>query len=98
MAITNKDNAIKVRVMSLAKQLKLEKKSDKEIIYAIAGICGISHRTASEHFHAWKAQETLSELGFNEECQHDWSNAFATSDGLTKECRLCHKTEDIKLK
>ena len=95
MTISNIDNALKVRIMNLVRQIK--GKSDKEIIYSIAGMCGISYRTASEHFHAWKAQQTLLELGFEEKCLHDWSSSFGTAGGLVKECRLCHKTEEVKV-
>ena len=93
MAITKKDLALKNRIGCLIEQF--HGKSDKEIIYLIAGVCKISHRTASEHFHAIKAKQTLLESGFKEECIHDWSNAFGTSSGLVKECRLCGKTKNV---
>ena len=94
MAITQKDAALKMRVKNLMKQFL--DKPNKEAIYAIAGLCGISQRTASEHFHAFKAQETLKEFGFEEKCEHDWSQAFGTAGGLVKECRLCGKTEEVQ--
>ncbi len=96
MAITKKDMMLKARVENLTKQFK--DKTDKETIYLIAGICEISHRTASEHFHAAKARQTLLDSGFEEKCEHNWSNYFATPGGLCKECRLCHKTKFAKSK
>ena len=29
-------------------------------------------------------------------CPHDWSNWFATSGGLARECKICHKKEEKK--
>ncbi len=93
MAITQKDAALKARIKNLMKQFV--GKPDKEAIYAIAGVCGISQRTTSEHFHAFKAQQALKEFGFKEKCEHDWSQAFGTAGGLVKECRLCGRTEEV---
>lgn len=71
--------------------LQEKEKTDKEIIYSISGICGISHRTASEQFKAFKAQKTLADLGIDikTSCEHEWSNYFSTPGGLAAECRLC---------
>lgn len=95
MARTHKDAALKSRIENLIKQFK--DKTIKETIYLIAGICGISYRTASEHVYAFNAQKTLYESGFKEKCEHDWSNASSTPGGLCKECRLCGKTKFIEL-
>ncbi len=91
MPKTTTDMQKKVRIMNLIENFK--DKTDKEMIYMIAGMCGVSHRTASEHFHAYKAQKTLRESGFVEKCEHDWSNYFCTPGGLAKECRICGRTE-----
>lgn len=94
MAKTQKDVYLRNRIESLTKQLY--DKPDNEVIDAIAGICGISLRTASEHFRAVKAQKKLLDSGFKEECAHDWSTAFMTPGGLVSECRLCGKKKEIK--
>lgn len=31
-------------------------------------------------------------------CTHDWSNWFATSEGLGRECKICHKIENKAVK
>lgn len=96
MAKTNRDMILKARIEQIIKNFK--NKTDKEIIYLIAGQCGITHRTASEHFHSYKAQKTLKESGFKEKCSHDWSNWFSTPGGLAKECGMCGKTKFAKMK
>ena len=96
MARTNRDMQLKYRIEQIIKQFK--DKPDKELIYILAGHCGISHRTASEHFNAFKAQQTLKESGFVEKCGHEWSSFFCTPGGLVKECKLCRKTEFAKIK
>ena len=95
MAITKRDMLLKSRIENLLKQF--QDKPDKEVIYLISGLCKISHRVASENFHAFKAKQTLLASGFKDNCTHDWSNAFATPGGLCKECRLCGITEFIEV-
>jgi len=34
----------------------------------------------------------------NNDCAHDWSNAFSTPGGLMRECNICHKTESVNIK
>ena len=97
MAKTKNDIELQSRIKSLSSQLTEKGKTKEEIIEMIAGVCGISLRTASEHYRAWKAQQTLKEMGFNEECAHEWSNAFGTAKGLARECLRCHKVEDVSL-
>jgi len=95
MAKTKKDTMLKNRIKNLMNQFK--DKDDKEVIYGIAGICNIAHRTASEHFHSIKSQQTLLQSGFKENCEHDWSNAFTTAGGLCKECLLCGEIKFINI-
>ena len=95
MAITKRDFLLKNRIENLLKQFK--DKPDKEVIYLLAGLCKISHRTASEHFHAFKARQTLKKEGFVDNCTHDWSVPFATPGGLCKECRLCGETKFVEI-
>lgn len=95
MATTKRDDNLKKRIIYLIKQL--QGKEDKEIIYMIAGVCGVSTRTATEHFKSYKAQQTLKELGFEESCVHEWSNAYSTAGGLVKECINCGVTKNINL-
>lgn len=95
MAKTNRDMQLKARIQFLINQFP--DKPDKEIIYLIAGNCGVTHRTASEHYHTFKAQKNLKDMGFLEECKHDWSSYFSTPGGLARECKLCGKTEFAKI-
>jgi len=94
MAATQKDLMNRERIKNLMVQLK---GTDKEIINQIAGIVGISFRTAREHYNIAKSQQKLTNLGFNEKCPHSWSNAFMTAGGLVKECNLCHETRRVNL-
>ena len=93
-----RDIELKNRIKMIFIQLTEQDKTDKEIIEGVAGLCGISFRTASEHFRAWKAQKSLQDLGFKVECPHEWSNWFSTPTGLVRECRLCFKTEEKNAK
>lgn len=95
MAITKRDILLKNRIENLLEQFK--DKPEKEVIYIISGLCKISHRCASEHFHAYKAKQTVLKEGFKDNCSHDWSNASATPGGLCKECRLCGKSKFVKV-
>jgi len=95
MAQTKKDMELRTRIINLAEQIK--GLDEKELINTIAGICGVSLRTTKEHYRAYKAQKTLNNMGFKEKCNHQWGTAFSTASGLTRECKICHKTENIKL-
>lgn len=94
MAKTKRDMMLKARVGQIIKSL--EGKEDKEIIYSIAGLCGISHRTASEHFRAHKAQKALKDYDPTINCPHDWSNWFSAPGGLARECKICGKNEYLE--
>jgi hypothetical protein len=94
MAATKKDMWIRERIKDLMSQLI---GTDKEIIYQIAGLCEISHRTASEHYYALKSQQTLTNKGFIENHEHKWSNASCAAGGLTQECLICHETREVKI-
>ena len=100
MAKTEKDIQLNTRIRIIIDKLQKEKKTDKEIIYLVAGLCNISHRTASEHFHALKAQQSLKDfkIDLSKDCIHEWSNAYSTPGGLAKECRVCGKVKFIKIK
>ena len=91
MAKTKRDMQIKARIQQIIKELK--DTPEKDLIYTIAGQCGISRRTASEHYHAIKAQKLLEESGFKNICTHKWNNYFCTPAGLCRECLMCGKTE-----
>jgi len=92
MAQTHKDIYLRQRIESLAKQIK---GTDREIIYQISAICGISFETAKRHYNLIKAQRTLIDSGFVENCSHVWSFPFTTPGGLVKECMLCHETREV---
>ena len=94
MAQTQKDKQLKIRIENIIKQNTHIQ--DKELIHLIAGVCGVSFRTASEHFHNFKSQQNLSEFRFKDDCIHQWSNAFSTPGGLMKECVLCHETKFVE--
>lgn len=94
MAKSNKDIALKNRIDNLIPQLI---GSDSEIIAQIAGVVGISLKTASEHYRAFKAQQHILDNGFKEVCTHKWGNAFSTAGGLIRECLLCHETKPVKI-
>ena len=100
MAKTQKDMQLNTTIKILIPKFKKEGKTDKEIIYLIAGICNVSHRTASEHFHSYNARERLKDFGIDltKDCPHDWSCAYSTAGGLCKECRMCGKVKFIKIK
>ena len=87
MAKTTRDMILKARIESLMKDLK--DVPEKEMVYAIAGQCGISHRCAAEHYKAIKYQR---KFGVKETCTHQWSTWFTVPSGLAKECLMCHKT------
>jgi len=92
MAQTRKDFLLHLRIENLAKQIK---GSDKDVIYQISAICGISSETARRHYNSFKAQQTLIGSGFIEDCNHIWSVPCSTPGGLVKECLLCHKTAEV---
>lgn len=94
-----KDIELHGRIKILISKLQEEGKDDKDIIYAIAGLANISHRTASEHYYAFKAKQTLKDLevDFKKECEHDFSVCYSTPGGLAKECRFCQKVQFVKI-
>lgn len=93
MAKTNIDQNLKKRIEDVIKHF--EGRSKEEVMNLIVAQCGVTLRTAKDHYENFMARQkglvALEEVG----CVHDWSIPFGTAGGLVKECRICGKTQKI---